>query len=212
MSLQPVDSGERRSLTSKASPTPCVIAIASILAVSLSSCSGPNFDGEQKQATSIITAHGTVLNQEVSFWDAPGEAKVLGSENSVCLVMADNVELRDAEYMSRLLARYTKGAKIDMVLLMSSGNRVELSEPSPSWSEDGVVLRHNEFAACASPPCATVLPIGTSIRRIEISASTAVSIKGIYWQSGADFSKPPTQGARPQQSKTNATCASGSDP
>ena len=189
------------------------IVIAVIACLVLAGC-----DSGSKTAMDLVAKRNVIVlaSRDMSLNETPVELQsskpmeVSGSLSSVCFVLKDGVPMQDVNAMDRAFAGAIGEAKISSALLLSNGARVPLSLPSISWSDEGVVLKRGELAACAAPRCDATLPIGAVVSRIEVSAVPAFTTKGIYWKSERDPSEPllPPATAEPNaQSTTKKNCS-----
>ena len=137
--------------------------------------------------------------------------KILGEWTSVCLVLRDGVPMQSHSDMERVFTATMSGAKVDVVLLLDNGSRIRLAQPMQGWSRTGQVLRENEMSACASSVvgCAPTLPVGATVKAVEVSASPTLSIKGIYWHSMPDMSNKPRTATSELSARTGSGCKSG---
>jgi hypothetical protein len=117
--------------------------------------------------------------------------KVLGEWTSVCLVLRDGIPLQPQPQMDRILSEAMHGAKVSTTLELSDGTRVTLHEPMEGWQHVGRILSRDELSACASASCEAVLPRGATVKTVEISANSALQVRGIYWQSELGPNEPP---------------------
>jgi len=171
-----------------------------------------------KTATELIAKRNVIVlaSHNISLTETPIELRsskpmeISGSLSSVCFVLKDRVSMQNMSAMDRIFADAIGEAKINTVLALSNGDRVVLSRPSFSWSEEGIIVKSGELAACAVPPCGVTLAIGAKVTRVEASSVPEFPVKGIYWKSERDPSKPllPSVGAKPDsESKSRKNCS-----
>ena len=106
--------------------------------------------------------------------------------------------------MEKEFSEAMDGVEIATTLKLSSGSSIALSKPNSSWSEDGVILKHGELAACSSPRCGVTLPLGARINSVEVTAVPDFVVKGVYWESEKDPSESLARSADPQRNSKSA--------
>lgn len=130
----------------------------------------------------VLSSQPIVLTQDVATFSSNEPMKVIGESTFVCVVLRDGVVLQDQRVMDQLFADALHGAKINVAVLSSDGKRVALPEPMQGWAKFGRVLPNNELSACGSMRC-NRLPPGTLISQVEISSTSELRIRGVYWES-----------------------------
>ena len=121
------------------------------------------------------------LNSEPRvFTPAPGAASVVGGTTDVCLVLAGDVDSKDA---TRRGDELLNGAKPSAVVTTTDGKTHELKSVGNAWSKNGM-LKRNEVAACMIVDCdCEPMKVGAAISSIAISSDLHVHALGAYWSS-----------------------------
>ena len=113
------------------------------------------------------------------------EAKVVGKEYGVCVVLAGG---RDPKNIEEEAQRFLKGAQISATVTTNDGAVHEFSCMSYGWAKTGRIVPSDEIRACVQPGCTKQgLPVGTEIRSVSISSTAPVHALGAYWNSTAAF-------------------------
>jgi hypothetical protein len=171
--------------------------VAAVFSVAMgSSCSSAEYDGEPKRNIVVLSGEAVVLTKRPIVLSPPGITEVSGALTSVCFVIKDGLRLQDMNSMQKVFSDAMGGVEIAVTLGLSSGSSIALSKPTYSWSEDGVILKHGELAACSSPPCGVTLPLGAKVKSVAVAATPEFGVKGIYWESGKDPSEPSAPSTR----------------
>lgn len=109
------------------------------------------------------------------------------------------VPLQNANIMDREFERAMHGARVRVVIELTTGDRLPLDQPLMAWNMFGKIVKSDELSACASAPCSTKLPVGAQVSRIEVSSEPSLAVQGIYWSSERDplenAAPPATTGA-----------------
>jgi hypothetical protein len=180
---------------------PIALALVVTVLVGCDSATDKIFDAISGRQTNlvILSKQSVTLAPAPVTFESTEPMKVLGEWTSVCLVLRDGVTLKPHSQMDKILSEALGGAKVNTTLELSDGSRVALHEPMLAWQHIGRILSQDELSACASANCATVLPRGATVKRVEISASPALQVRGIYWQSqlGPDEPHGPSASSKP---------------
>jgi len=164
-----------------------------------------------KRNVVVLKSHSIVLIETPIELKSSKPMEISGSLSSICFVLKNGVTMQDMKAMDRIFADAIGEANINTALVLSNGDRVVLSRPSFSWSEDGVILKSGELAACAAPPCGVTLPIGATVSKVEASSAPGFHVRGIYWKSERDPSEPLLPSVSKDansQSKSKKGCSS----
>jgi len=168
------------------------------------SCSDGNFDGEPAPTIVVLKAGSITFTGKPTAMAPPKQGSLSGELNSVCFVLQDGVDLQNADAMNELFRKLMNGVTIHADIQMSSGRVIPLAQPTESWSEDGVVLKHGEFSACSAPPCGVKVNSGELVSNFRVAANPAFTVKGVYWRSEQDAAKSSEE--RGQKSVVSADC------
>ena len=106
--------------------------------------------------------------------------KVLGEWTSLCLSLRGDVPTGEFD---RTFEKAMRGTKVTVYLTLSNGVRVPLRTPLPAQSAKGIVVAHDELAACAGNPCRSELPVGAQVSKVEVSSEPPLQVQGIFWES-----------------------------
>jgi len=132
----------------------------------------------------IIAAAPMKVSPAPTRFDLPEPAKVVGTVAHVCLSLRGDLPLGSPEVMTAEFKNLMRGASVTVVATTTEGKTVTLSKPSQAWSKSGKIEKRDELAACVrAPEAVEALPVGTKISRIEVSATTPVDVRGLYWES-----------------------------
>jgi uncharacterized protein with beta-barrel porin domain len=133
--------------------------------------------------TVVLTASAVELAQAPLNFTPSAEAKVVGKEAKVCIVLAGGVSMENSEHEVRHLL---KGAEINATVTVGDGTMHTLSCQSTEWAQSGRIFPSDEISACVSESCAQeALPVGSQIRSFSISATAPIHALGVYWHSDA---------------------------
>ena len=144
------------------------------------------FDWLEGTKTNIFVLSNVpvMIGKKYSSFKIQGEAIVVGSKASICFVLRGNFPLAASDVMEQEYDKYLKGKNITALIHTENDSKIEVDKPYQSWSKYGVIEKNDELAACINFKCASEkLTIGTKIKSIDISASSSVNVKGIYWTS-----------------------------
>ena len=138
----------------------------------------------------VLTSSPMELSQpEVGFTPSV-EAKVVGKESRVCVVLssgAPGAPWKDNENEGQ---RLLNGAKLAATVTTSDGATHEFRCQGPSWARSGRIVPANEIAICLQPSCSKqASPIGSTVKRVAIFSTAPVHALGAYWDSTAAFDR-----------------------
>jgi len=156
----------------------------------------------------VLSKESTVLMETPIVLVSNEPMQVLGEWSSLCIVLKDGIALRPQREMDKAFADALGGSKVRVKVVLSDNSRVTLHEPLQGWSKFGRVLPRDELSACASASCGSNLPVGATIKSIELSATPKLEARGIFWQSEEDLERRPKpaqstadeRGVKPQPS------------
>jgi hypothetical protein len=154
-----------------------------------------------KQPILIAGARTTLTSSEVM--------KVNGESTSVCFSLRGGLPLQNSDVMDREFARAMHGARVRVVIELTTGERVALDQPLMAWNMFGKIVKSDELSACASIPCSTKLPVGARVSRIEVSSEPSLAVQGIYWSSERgplENAAPPATSGAPAAPESQAAC------
>lgn len=139
--------------------------------------------------TVVLSKNSARLNTSPTKFLPTEPMFVAGSQASVCVVLAGGIPLQSTSTMDAVFNKLMQDAILESVLRMEDGSTVTFSNVGRAWSMWGNVVERDEVAACSSAKCGTELPIGAKFKAVEITASPALEIKGVYWSSTNAFDK-----------------------
>jgi hypothetical protein len=139
-------------------------------------------DGRDRQLV-ILAPQPVVLTDKPAVFSGSEPLKVVGEWTSLCLVLRGDVPLQQQSTMDQIFSAALSGAKVRVNVVLNDGARISLHEPMQGWSRSGRILPRNEFSACASASCGSHLPVGAIVKRLEVSATPKLEVRGIFWQS-----------------------------
>ena len=190
------------------------IIVVSVTGLSVAGCD-VSVDGFGERNVAVLAPGRVVLTEKAVELKSPNVMKTVGPLSSVCFVLQNGVPLQEMGAMNGIFKDAMRGTRIEVTLILSSGTRIALSQPTFSWSLTPIVAQtEGELAACAAPPCGKTIPESAIIDHIEASSAPSLVVNGIYWES----KKGPTEPSQSSQSslKTDAairrsTKSSGTD-
>jgi hypothetical protein len=130
--------------------------------------------------------------------------KVVGEWASVCMVLKDGIPLQPVSSMDKIFSDALSGAKLTVELVLNDGARITLDQPMQAWARYGRILSRDELSACSSAKCGTRLPVGASVKAIEVAALPELQVRGIFWTS----EQGPNERERAPSTTTTAQSAS----
>ena len=136
-------------------------------------------DGRERQLV-ILAPQPVVLTDKPLVLSGTEPLKVVGEWASLCLVLKGGVPLSE---MDQVFSSALSGAKVSVNVVLSDGARISLHDPMQGWSRSGRILPRNELSGCASAKCGYPLPVGTIIKKLEVSATPKLEVYGIFWHS-----------------------------
>ena len=132
----------------------------------------------------VMTNKPISIGKKYISFNTQGDAVVVGSKASICFVLRGNFPLAASDVMEQEYDKYLKGKNITALIQTEKNSKIEVDKPYQSWSKYGVIEKNDELAACINFKCASEkLTVGTKIKSIDISASSPIKVKGIYWTS-----------------------------
>jgi hypothetical protein len=161
------------------------------LTVIVVSATGLSFAGcdviDGGRNVAVLAPSTVVLTEKTVELKSPKAMKAVGPLSSVCFVLKNGVPFQEMGVMNRIFKDAMGGARIEVTVVLSSGSRIALSQPTLSWSLTPVVAQGDgELAACADPPCGETVPESAIIDHIETSSTPSLVVNGIYWESKKD--------------------------
>jgi hypothetical protein len=156
----------------------------------------------------VLSKQPTLLSETVSTLTSPETMKVIGESTYVCFALRGDIPLQNSKVMDEAYGAAIHNAKVKVDVVLASGDRISLHEPMEAWNMYGKVIKGNELSACASASCGSGrLPVGSEVRKIEVSSKPNLLVQGIYWES----EKSPFEESAPKASSSQAT-SPGSKP
>ena len=133
----------------------------------------------------VLRQQPVLLSGKLTTLTSQQTMKVIGESTFVCFVLRGDIPLQNNKAMDEAYGAVVHDAKIKVDAFLASGDRISLHEPMMAWNMYGKVIKSNELSACASALCGSGgLPIGSEVRRIEVSSDPSLLVQGIYWESG----------------------------
>jgi hypothetical protein len=111
---------------------------------------------------------------------AKANAKAVGGETSVCVVLAKDVVDGDTEERQAVYDSILGDVAIFGTLHIVGGTTVTLVNGEYSWSREGELVPKGELASCLRPHPDNKLPIGTELDWVELGASEEISALGVF--------------------------------
>ena len=134
--------------------------------------------------TVVLASSAVELSKTPVSFTPPTEAKVVGKETSVCVVLGGGIPIKSNEQFEREMQRLLNGATINASVTTSDGATHEFSCQGSGWAMVGRIVPSDEITARISPGCTKeALPVGSKIRSVSISSTVPVHALGVYWQS-----------------------------
>jgi hypothetical protein len=164
-------------------------------------------DGREKQVV-ILAPKPVLLTEKPLVLSGTEPLKVVGEWTSLCLVLKDGVPLQQQSTMDQIFSAALSGAKVTVNVVLNDGGRVSLHEPMQGWSRSGRILAKDELFACASATCGSRLPIGATVKSLEVSALPSLEVRGIFWQSEQGPNEKAHTSATAQRPSEPSKCGS----
>ena len=138
----------------------------------------------------VLTSGALELSQAAVILTPPVEAKVVGKESHVCVVLTSGEPGAPWKDIENEVQRLLNGAKLSATVTTSDGTTHAFQCQGTSWAHDGRVLPSNEIAACLQLGCSKqAIPIGSTVKSVAISSTAPVRALGAYWDSTAAFDR-----------------------
>jgi hypothetical protein len=109
--------------------------------------------------------------------------KVIGESTSVCFALKGGFPLQNANVMDTEFQTAMHGARVKVVIELTTHDRISLDQPLMAWNMFGKILKSDELSACASTSCSTQLPVGAEVGRIDVSSEPSLAVQGVFWSS-----------------------------
>jgi hypothetical protein len=147
--------------------------------------------------TVVLASKALVLEKSVQVFEPLEKLEVLGDFSMVCFPLVGGQPLKDSKTMDEVLLTSSQGSKFKAVLTLDTGKQVVLDSQAQAWSMFGEVLKRDEVSACVSTIRKSELPVGSIVKRVEVSSDKPLRVEGIYWTSSS-----PPGGTRKQSSSS----------
>jgi hypothetical protein len=131
----------------------------------------------------VLARRPMVIAQGQTTLQSSEVMKVIGESTSVCFALKGGVPLQNANVMDTEFQTTMHGARVKVVIELTTHELISLDQPLMAWSMFGKILKSDELSACASPSCSTQLPVGAEVSRIYVSSEPSLAVQGVYWSS-----------------------------
>ena len=155
------------------------IAAQLLMVVALTSCDAgvPIVDTEE---TTVLASDPIVLSADTVRFSSEKNAKAVGGETSVCVVLAKDILDGDTEDRQAIYESILGDGEIFGSFHLADGNSVQLVNGAYSWTRGGELFAHGELSSCLRPYPDEKLPTGTEIERVELGATGKVNALGVF--------------------------------
>lgn len=149
------------------------------MVVALTSCDAavPFVDAEE---TTVLASDPIRLSADTIRLSSEENAKAVGGETSVCVVLAKDILEGDTEDRQAVYDSILGDGKIFGSFHLTDGNSVQLVNGAYSWSRDGELFAQGELSSCLRPYPEEKLPTGTEIEWVELGATGELNALGVF--------------------------------
>jgi hypothetical protein len=131
----------------------------------------------------VLAQRPMIIAREKTTLTSSEALKIIGESTSVCFALKGGLPLQEATVMDREFAAAMNGARVEVVIELTTHKRISLDQPLMAWNMSGNILKSGELSACASTSCSSQLPIGAEVSRIDVSSDPGLFVQGVYWSS-----------------------------
>jgi hypothetical protein len=158
---------------------PPLVATQILVVFALTSCDAavPIADTEE---TTVLASEAIVLTTDPIRLSSEENAKVVGGETAVCVVLGKDIVDGDTEDRQAVYASILGEAEIFGMYHLADGTAVKLIKGAYSWSREGELFAVGELASCLRPFPNDKLPVGTEIEEVELGATGKISALGVF--------------------------------
>ena len=132
------------------------------------------------EATTVLNSNETLLSADPVRLSSAENARAVGGETSVCVVLAKDVIEGDTEDRQAIYNSILRNEEIFGTFHLADGTSVQLVNGAFSWSREGELVAHGELSSCLRPFPNEELPTGTEIEYVELGATGEVHTLGVF--------------------------------
>lgn len=155
------------------------LATPILVTIGLTACDAvvPIADTEE---TTVLASDSISLTPKPTRLFSEENAKAVGGETSVCVVLGQDIMDGDTEDRQVIYDSILGDTEIFGTFHISDGETVELVNGKYSWSREGELFPKGELASCLRPFPDKKLPVGTEIDWVELGATNKISVLGAF--------------------------------
>ena len=155
------------------------LATPILVTIGLTACDTgvPITDTEE---TTVLASDSISLTSEPTRLSSEVNAKAVGGETSVCVVLGQDILDGDTEDRQAIYDSILGEIEIFGTFHISDGETVDLVNGKYSWSRDGELFPKGELSSCLRPIPDNELAVGTEIDWVELGATNQISVLGSF--------------------------------
>ncbi len=132
------------------------------------------------EETTVLASEGIVLTSDPIRLASKENAKAVGGETAVCVVLGKDIVDGDTEDRQAVYESILGDTEIFGMYRLADGTDVKLVKGAYSWSREGELFAVGELASCLRPFPNDKLPVGTEIEAVELGSTGEVSALGVF--------------------------------